>query len=449
VMCVAIFALGCGPSAPRRQLVLDPPNVILILADDLALGDLSFVNQGQTYTPHLDQLFETGLWFSQAYSASAVCAPARASLLTGLYPHQTGCVSLNMQRFPGLTRIAPQLETMADAFLAQGYATGLIGKWHGGKGEGYHPLDRGFQEFEGFIGADQVPSYFNYRLESNQVKRAYDQRYLTDDLTQRSLEFIRRHQNEPFFLHLAHYAPHRPIEAPQAYLEKYLDQGFNEATATVYAMIEVMDQGIGQLIEALDTLGLREKTLIIFSSDNGPDPLIGSRENQGLRGSKYTVYEGGIRVPWLINWPGTVAPGRTNEVIHFTDLFPTLVECCVLDPPTSHALIGRSLVESWLTPSPNPDTTLRYWQWNRGLPDYSHNAAVRRGKWKLVRPYQTRQIPEGPSQQAPVLYDLSVDPSEQHNVAESHPQVYQSLRTRLAAWSQAVEADRLKNLGQR
>ena len=293
----SISILAANAGADER------PNVILILADDLALGDLASRNGGISRTPNLDRLASESVRFTQAYSASCVCAPARAALLTGRYPHRTGVVTLNMNRFPELTRLKLDETTIADVLGANSYVTGLIGKWHCGHGKDYHPLKRGFQEFEGFSGSQDL-SYFNYKLNVAGSPVVVENDYLTDDLSQRAIEFVRRHQKRPFFLHLAHYAPHRPLEAPADLIRFYREKGLNESTATIYAMIEVMDRGIGELLQELNRLKLSSKTLLIFASDNGPDPIPGKRFNENRRGMKYEVYEGGIRVPLFMRWDG-------------------------------------------------------------------------------------------------------------------------------------------------
>ena len=438
-----IFLLAQGTARAETRAEKDRPNVILILADDMGMGDLSFLNGGKTRTPHLDQLVEESVWFSQAYSASAVSAPARAALLTGKHPHQTGCISLNMKRYPEFTRMDKDLTTVADVFAENGYATGLVGKWHVGMGEGYHPNDRGFQEFEGFRGY-MVPSYFDYDLDINGEIIQEDDHYLTNDLTQRALDFVSRHQDEPFFLHLAHYAPHRPIEAPQETVDHYLGKGLNKKTATIYAMIEIMDRGIGQLMDHLDRLGIRENTLVIFSSDNGPDPMTGERYNRGLRGTKYTVYEGGIHVPLLVNWKNHFKAAHSKEVIHFTDLFPTLVDVCHLQLAETIDFEGGSMAGLLRGEDTANLPERRYWQWNRGVPYYSHNAAIRMGKWKLVRPFVTRVEPDGESEEKPVLYNLEKDPAEEHDVSEEHWRVYQNMKTWLEAWCRKMEFRRLE-----
>lgn len=439
-----ILLTNQGCRQHNRQEKTEHPNVILILADDMGLGDLSYFNGGLIRTPNLDQLVEEGVWFSQAYSAAPVCAPARAALLTGRYPHRTGCVTLGMKRFPELTKMDKDLPTMADVFRDNGYATGLIGKWHCGEGEGYHPMDRGFQEFEGFVGY-MVKSYFSYELDVQGKLYKFEDQYLTNNLSERAIEFVRRHKDEPFFLHLAHYAPHRPIGAPQELVDYYLGKGFNEKIATIYAMIEIMDQGIGKLMAELDNLEIRENTLVIFSSDNGPDPIPGERFNKGLRGSKYTIYEGGIHVPFIVNWKGKLEPAQKKEVIHFTDVFPTLVYLCNLQLPASIDFDGGSMAGLLMGKAENNLPEKRFWQWNRGVPLYSHNAAMRQGKWKLVRPFVTRNIPDGPSEQRSVLYNLENDPFEEHDVSKQNQQIFENMKVMLEQWCREMEFSRLNN----
>lgn len=417
------------------------PNVIFILADDLAPGDIAALNGGRTRTPAIDGLRKTGVWFDAAYSASAVCAPARAALLTGRYPHRTGVVSLEMNTELELTRLKLDEVTLADAFSASGYKTGLIGKWHTGSGPEYHPMKRGFAEFEGFFGSDKM-TFWEYTMDVQGVRSAVKDKYLTDDLSERAVNFVRRHAKEPFFLFLAHYAPHRPLNAPEAAIKAYQERGFNKNTATIYAMIEIMDRGIGELVDELDRLKLRENTLIVFSSDNGPDPIPGTRFNLGLRGTKYEIHEGGLRVPLIFNWPSRYPAGERGALVHFTDMFPTLVELCGLTVPArARPRDGVSLVPV-LDGEAAEVKTNRFWQWNRKEPNYTHNAAMRDGPWKLVKPYVTRNVPEGDSTAAPVLYQLADDPGETTDRAKEQPERYAKMKAALDAWSTEVESDR-------
>ncbi|MCS7468915.1 arylsulfatase [Stieleria sp. ICT_E10.1] len=441
----SLLTFGIAGTPQQLSAADPPPNVILILADDMALGDLASFNGGRSRTPNLDQLKSESVWFSQAYSAAPVCAPARAALLTGRYPHRTGVVTLNQLTYPSLTRLRPDETTIADLFQNQGYTTGLVGKWHCGNGDGFEPLDRGFDEFEGFVNSTDVPSYFDYRLQIQRQTEAFSDRYLTSDLSARAVEFVRRHQHEPFFLHLAHYAPHRPIAAPEERITPYLQRGLHRETATVYAMIEILDEGIGELLSELDRLEIRDQTIVLFASDNGLDPLVQRRFNRELRGTKYTVYEGGMRVPFLVRWPGTFTPGEREHLVHFTDVLPTLMDLCGLKLPPTLELDGVSL--AGLLAGNGDDTELpgqRYWQWNRTEPLYSHNAAMRQGKWKLVRPYVTRGVPKGQSKRPPALYDLAADPSESRDVAAQHPERVSRMNDSLEAWSQSVEQDRTR-----
>ena len=418
------------------------PNVILILADDLALGDLASLNHGRTRTPHLDRLIASGVWFDRATSASAVCAPARAALLTGRYPQRTGVVSLTMRTEPELTRLHRDETTLADLFAARGYRTGLVGKWHVGLGDEWHPRRRGFAETACFVGDENIKSYDHFSLEIDGALRRFEGRYLTDELSTLAIDFVRRHRAAPFFLHLAHYAPHRPLGAPADLVKTYTDRGFPENTATVYAMVEILDRGIGALLAAVAELGLSERTLVIFASDNGPDPLAGPRFNHDRRGAKYDVFEGGIRVPLLFSWPGTLTPGRSDFPAHFTDLLPTLADICGLGRPALPP-DGVSFA-AHLRGAPAPPAPLRFWQWNRAVPNYTHNLAVRDGDWKFVRPPVTRNKPTGDSTVSPALYHLPSDPGESTDVAAHHPDRVARLQAAADALTVAVEADRTR-----
>lgn len=426
----------------------EKPNVILILADDMAVGDLSCFNE-LSRTPNLDRLKEESVWFSQAYSGSPVCAPARAALLTGRYPHRTGVVTLNMEKYPELTSLRLDETTLADRFRAAGYRTGIVGKWHLGHRPEFHPLKRGFDETAVFIGHLMAPRYFRFRLDINGTEEKFQNEgdYLTTELSTRAVDFVRRHRNEPFFLHLAHYAPHRPIDAPADRVKPFLEAGLSEETATVYAMIEIMDEGIGELMTELETLGIAENTIVIFASDNGPDPLVEKRFNRDLRGAKYEVHEGGIRVPFLVRWPGHFEARETDAPIHFTDVLPTLAEICALPEPENAKPIDgvsfRSVLEGGeFDQAPGH----RFWQWNRHDPLYSHNAAMRDGSWKLVRPFVTKNMPQGSSDLPPMLFDLEADPGETSDVSADHTERVQTMNAVLETWTKAVEADRVRAL---
>ena len=436
----ALTASPLSGAAPETK-----PNVILILADDLGLGDISFYNKGLTETPNIDRILKNGVNFRCAYSGSAVSAPSRAALLTGMYPHRTGCVTLNMGNYPELVRIKKGIPTIANLFQDAGYMTALIGKWHCGRQEGYYPWDRGFMHTESFSIASGKQQYFQYGIRTRSDETRYTDRYLSDDIGDRSVAFVRENKNRPFFLHLAHYAPHRPLQAPAAFIQKYKDRGFEEKTATVYAMVEILDRNIGKLLKELEEQDILENTIIIFSSDNGQDPLSTSRFNMNLKGTKYTVNEGGIHVPFAVYWKGRLEAAESSETIHFIDVLPTLAELCNITLPTSYDIDGKSFADILNNSTEKRKERVYFWQWNRGVPFYSHNAAIRRGKWKLVRPYVSRDVVLKESMETPVLYNLEEDPMESVDVSSEHPKIYTQLQVLLEQWSRKVEADRLSH----
>jgi len=424
------------------------PNVILIVADDMGIGDISALNGGLSKTPVIDELIEKSVYFNQAYASSPVCGPSRASLLTGRHPHKTGVVSLSQVRYPELTSLNLNETTLADLFEHNGYRTGMVGKWHLGMEEEYLPLNRGFEESVSFLGGPDVPDdYFNFRLNVQGEYQSVEGDYLTDRLTDEAIKYVRKHHEEPFFLHLAHYAPHRPLSAPEEMIKPYEEAGLDRNTAIIYAMVEIMDQGIGRLIDELKELQIDQRTVVIFTSDNGPDPLTGSRFNSNLRGNKYTVYDGGIRVPFLVYWSGVLEPGKIDEIIHFTDVYPSLMELAELDNPSENYPDGGSFAPLLLNKNDNNRLpTYQYWQWNRGVPDFTHNTAIRDGKWKLVLPYVTHRVTTGPSEEKAKLYNLETDPDEQHDLSDEYFMRYEIMRTELRKWAKKMEYEWVKQL---
>lgn len=422
------------------------PNVILILADDMGLADFSSMNGGLNRTPVLDRLREEGVWFPSAYSGSAVCAPARAALLTGKYPHRTGVVSLSMATEPEVTSLKTNEVTLADAFKENGYRTALVGKWHLGALPPFHPLKRGFEHTMNFVGFN-LKTYYNFKLDENGTLKQYTGEYLDDVLTEKAINFVEGNKDEPFFLHLAYSAPHRPLGGPEVLIDHYRKKGFNEKTSKVYAMIEALDKGVGRLIKKLEDLGIRENTLIIFASDNGEDPGVGPRFNLEMKGTKYTVYEGGIHVPMLFNWPERFQPSEPKDIVSFTDIFPTLVEVCGLDISTKvkKDFDGVSILASLQGKNNQQLPETRFWQWNRHQPYYSHNAAIRMGDWKLVRPFTDLDNISKKSTLEPLLYNIKEDGSESKNLADKYPDKVKEMKKILEKWAKKVEKDRLKN----
>ena len=441
----------------------------------MGYGDFGVFGDGTPQTPYLDRLAHEGLSLTHHYSASPVCAPARACLLTGRYPHRTGAIDTFEGR--GLDRLALRERTMAEAFAAAGYATGLIGKWHlGAIDPRYHPNRRGFDTFLGFRGG--WSDYWQWNLDHNGQRLPADGRYLTDVFADAAVAFVREHASEPFFLHLAFNAPHFPFQVPEEDLRRFSDRGLTRGVATLYAMVHRMDAGIGRVLEALDRLGLRDDTLVLFTSDNGPQ-LGGQGEmnlerfNAWLRGSKGNTFEGGIRVPAIVRWPGGLPAGeRSHQSVHFADWLPTLLAAAGLEPERDRPLDGENVLDV-LRGAQRASAPPRFWQWNRYAPEITCNAAVRAGDWKLVRPVireamrvepedgemdrrlkyepgafnDIRRTPlpdrELPPPPAPLLFNLTDDPYEKQDLAAVEPARAAALLRQLETWFETVEAERL------
>ncbi len=450
------------------------PNIVLILADDMGYGDFGVFNSGASSTPTLDALMRESVCLTQQYTASPVCNPSRACLLTGRYPHRTG--SVDTLEWHGLERLALRETTLADVLKSAGYVTGLFGKWHlGAFDPRYHPTRRGFDEAVCFRGG--MHDYYNWRLEyDDRVQRA-DGRYLTDVWTDEAVQFIERHSREPFFLHVTYNAPHVPLEAPEVDQKLFAKaEHLTVAVRLIYAMIHRMDAGVARILDTLKRLNLDENTLVLFTSDNGPQfggvgQYCTTRFNCQFNGAKGSVYEGGIRVPMLIRWPAGLSGGRqVNEMVHFADWFPTILVSAGLEVPAQLKLDGINVLPV-LRGEPGQVCTTRFWQWNRYQPVITSNAAVRDGDWKLVRPVQpeTMQTPDihwlwvsmyGPeyflqhgifkNQEpervvhdpiGPELYNIAQDPLEKQNLATQYPDITRQLLLKLENWFEDVEKD--------
>ncbi|MCL5269254.1 MAG: sulfatase-like hydrolase/transferase, partial [bacterium] len=244
------------------------PRIPWSLADDMGYGDFSAFNGGLSRTPTLDDLLGQSLCLTQHYTASPVCNPSRACLLTGRYPHRTG--SIDTLEWRGLERLALRETTLADILRAAGWRTGLVGKWHlGAYDRRYHPNARGFEETVCFCGG--MHDYYNWRLEYNDTVRRADGRYLTDVFADEAVQFIERHRQEPFFLHVTFNAPHTPLQVPEEEVRPFAQSGFfTRGVSTLYGMIRRLDTGVARILNALDRLGLERNTLVCFTSDNGP-----------------------------------------------------------------------------------------------------------------------------------------------------------------------------------
>ncbi len=453
------------------------PNIIFILADDMGYGDFSFINNGLSETPALDSLMSESTCFTHQYTASAVCNPSRACLMTGRYPHRTG--SIDTLEWRGLERLALREVTLADVLGSAGYRTGLVGKWHlGAYDSRYHPLRRGFDETVCFRGG--MHDYYDWRIEFGENIKRGDGTYLTDLWTEEAVGFIERNQKEPFFLHVTFNAPHTPLQAPEEEIKPFLDkEKFSKGVSTLYGMIRRMDKGVGRILETLKKCGLEDNTIVMFTSDNGPQfggqgGNSTTRFNCQLHGAKGSVYEGGIRVPMILRWPdGLEGKREFTDMVHFSDWFPTILSFADVPVPDGLNIDGVD-VSGTIRGESNDVCTKRFWQWNRYTPVITGNAAVRDGDWKLVRPaireamaapccdpwlrismYEPEKLIETgpikdpepertiPDPPPPELYNIAEDPLEQENLAEKYPDKVSHLLTELETWFEDVEADRL------
>ncbi len=459
------------------------PNIVFILADDLGYGDFSAFNGRLSNTPALDGLIDEGVCLTQQYTASPVCNPSRAALMTGRYPHRTG--SIDTLEWWGLERLALRETTIADVLRGAGYKTGLIGKWHlGAFDPRYHPGRRGFDETICFRGG--MHDYYDWRIEFGDTVKRADGRYMTDVWTEEAVSFIDRNSgNQPFYLHVTYNAPHTPLQAPEEDIKPFAETGdFNKGVSTLYGMVHRMDTGVAHILDALDKNGLAENTIVIFTSDNGPQFGYPSSDQHGdeewglerfncnFNGSKGLTYEGGIRVPLIVRWPAGLEGRQTvDEMVHFTDWFPTLLTAAGVPVPPELDLDG---VDVWpvVTGEGGDVETRRFWQWNRYTPEVTSNAAVRDGDWKLVRPridetmvvpdvgqlqismynpeqfiengiltgpYPDREVPPPPPAE---LYNIADDPEERHDLAGLEPARAKSLLAALETWFEEVETER-------
>jgi len=384
------------------------PNVLLILTDDQAYGDLSFTDNPISETPHLDRLAKEGVFFENFY-VSPVCAPTRASLLTGRYHQRTGV--------QGVTRGRENMNlnevTLADILKENGYQTGIFGKWHNGAHYPYHPMGRGFNEFVGFT-SGHWSSYFDTTIEKN-GKPFLAKGYLPDALTTEALGFIKNSvdNDEPFFCYVPYQTPHTPLQVPDAYFDKYKNKGADDFNATIYGMVENIDDNVHRLIQGLEQLNIREETIIIYLSDNGPLNL---RFNQGLKGRKGQIDEGGVRVPFIMNWKGQIEPGKTiNYPLAHIDLLPTLLGMLDIEYTSEQVLDGidfKNLFEDVSSMK-------------------SRNLFAEWGGNKRVLSEDYLMINEA-------LFNLKTDPNQALDIREEFPATYDSLRKSYDQWISCI-----------
>lgn len=429
------------------------PNVVFILIDDMGWTDLACFGSELYETPSIDTLASDGMEFTQAYSACTVCSPSRASVLTGKYParlHITDWIPGQMPRNPKLlvpdwTKYLPLEETtIADVFHAAGYATASIGKWHLG-GEEYYPEKHGFDLNVAGTFRAEPPSYFApWKIPT--LSEGKDGEYLTDRLGEEGVKFIERSKDRPFFLYLPHFGVHTPIQGKAELVEKYrqklrLRPDLKQRNPEYAAMVESVDQAVGRIRQKLDELKLSERTIIIFTSDNGGRVTVDNSSglpttsNLPLRVGKGSCYEGGTRVPLIIHWPGVTQPGSVCETPAIgADYYPTLLQMTGLNDVAGHQPDGVSLVPLLRQTSGLARDAL-YWHY----PHHQHYqlggtmpyGAIRAGDFKLIELYDDQHVE---------LYNLRDDIGERHDLAAQMPDKARELRARLQAWREQVGA---------
>ncbi|GAA4432956.1 arylsulfatase [Bremerella cremea] len=422
------------------------PNVILVMTDDQGYGDVGLHGNSIVQTPNLDQFAKQGVQLTQFY-CSPVCAPTRAALMTGRYFYRTGVIHTSR----GGARMASDEKTMAEVFQDAGYVTGVFGKWHLGDNYPMRPQDQGFQlsliHKSGGITQppDQPNDYFDPMLwKDGQPVQAKG--YCTDIFFTEAIQFVEQNQDQPFFAYIATNAPHTPLIVDETAWKGYAAKGQEESTAKVYAMVDNIDQNFGRLLAKLDELKLRDNTIVIFLTDNGPQQ---SRFNGALNGRKSMVLEGGIHVPCFMQWPSQLEGGQkvATRLAHI-DWLPTLIEATQTKADLPNRLDGVSF---WSLLQGKQDTWRErnlFFQVHRGLqPEPYHNAAVLGERYKLVMnvgSFGFEKLDEVPPKRRTgiQLFDLQKDPGETNDLAASMPEKVEQLTEAYDAWFADVKATR-------
>lgn len=428
------------------------PNFIVFMTDDQGYGDLSCMGNTDFRTPNIDELASEGARFTNWYSNSPVCSPSRASLLTGRYPGNAGvrAILAGHRKATGLTNQAP---TIASAVKELGYQTAIVGKWHLGLQEQSRPNENGFDYFYGFMAGciDYYSHIFYWSMADGKTNPTHDLwennhefydngKYFTEMVTERAVEKIREmnRAEEPFFLYVAYNAPHYPMHAPRKYLDRFPD--LPQDRRIMAAMLSAVDDGVGDIVDELKRLNILDDTVIFFQSDNGPsresrnwmdgrsDPYYGGLPG-GLKGHKFSLFEGGIRVPGIFRWSGHIPAGQViDEPCAAMDVFPTLLTMAGGDP-SKYDLDGKDISSVLMESGKTPHEEI-YWEMEM-------QTAIRQGNYKLVL---DGQLVEGEPPQDPVfLSDLSVDPSETTNLAQQMPELTEELKEKALAWRAGIE----------
>lgn len=447
-----LFTLGASAaSITDGNKPAPPPNIVIILMDDMGYADPVCYGGGPYQTPNIDKLAAQGLRFTDFYAAQPICTASRSALLTGCYPTRigiSGAIDHNAK-----FALNPDEQTIAELLKSKGYKTGMVGKWHLGHKEPYLPLQNGFDEFYGLPYSNDMWAY-DYEgkkwqdstfwraqypplplIEGNKTVKIIDsfdgQDQLTTDYTNRAISFIRRNKNNPFFLYLAHAMVHVPLGVSEKFKGKSGAGMFGD-------VMEEVDWSVGEVMKTLEQYHLLENTIVIFTSDNGPWLTFGNHAGStgGLREGKATIFDGGLKVPCIISWPGHVKPATvSNQLLTNMDLLPTIVNITRAAKPTKK-IDGVDFTELLLgNAQRSPRDELAYYHNKNNL------KAIRKGKWKLVFPAETEtyEAPATiggdryPGKYATVkvplaLYNLAIDPGEDRDVKDQYPEIVKQLQ---------------------
>ena len=450
--------IGC--SLPHEaQASSDRPNILFIMADDLGYADLGVTGSDYYHTPNIDKLAGQSITFKAAYANCANCAPTRAALMSGLYAPRTGVYTVGspdrgkatdrvLVPTPNKTELAPEFITIAEVLKATGYTTAHMGKWHLGEG----PTGPEAQGFDVNIGGGHnghPRSFFSPYRNVDHIPDSPEGEYLTDRLTSEAIDFLatQKQSDKPFFLYLPLYTVHTPIQPEPRFIDAAAsrDKGTHHDHTKYAAMVESMDHYVGRVLSAIDELDLAENTLVVFTSDNGGHGTY--TDHEPMRGSKGMFYEGGIRVPLFVRYPGVTKAGSTSdEPVVLLDFYPTLAEASKGKLPDRQPVDGVSLMQLLRDPSAKLDRDAIYFHFPAYLQGYSGGegaeahrppwratpcSAIRMGDWKLIEYFETGEIE---------LFNLADDPGEHNDLSKQNKAKAEHLLSKLRAWREATDA---------
>ncbi|MEM9367834.1 MAG: sulfatase [Planctomycetota bacterium] len=429
------------------------PNILFVFLDDYGWRDCGFMGSDFYETPNIDRLAAEGMVFENAYSCAANCAPARACLLSGQYTPRHKIYNVGtkprgkakhrrLEHIAGVDTLAPEIETWAARLQSAGYTTGLFGKWHLSN----DPLPYGFDRNVGGTHSGSPPRGYYPPHPVPGLQDAPEDEYLTDRLSEETIKFLTQHRSDPWAIYLTHFAVHTPLQAKRELVDKYQSKpaGTLHNHVAMATMIEAVDQGVGRIMRALEETGQAENTVILFFSDNGGYGP--ATDMAPLKGYKGTYYEGGIRVPFFVRWPGKIAAGsRSNEPVIGVDLYPTLCEIAQAGLPSDQAVDGVSLLPLLKGEIDALAQRALYWHFPAYLDSYQRFdeqrdvlfrsrpcSVIRQGRWKLLQHFEDDAVE---------LFDLESDIGEATNVAKRYPEHADELLKKLKTWQEGIQAD--------